>query len=152
MALWGIAYALGPNYNKPWDAFTPAERESNLRLAKDALVTAEQKAASAGATPCEKALIHATQVRYPEERTGDDYMKWNVDYARAMEEVYRQFGDDLDVAALYADALMNITPWALCKLRERSISMARKRGNVLDLTSSLQGTCGRANPPRDLAH
>ncbi len=23
MAHWGIAYALGPNYNKPWEAFDP---------------------------------------------------------------------------------------------------------------------------------
>jgi hypothetical protein len=30
-----------------------------------------------------------------------------------MEEVYRRFPDDLDVATLYADALMNLTPWAL---------------------------------------
>ena len=34
-----------------------------------------------------------------------------------MEDVYRQFGDDLDVAALYADALMNLTPWNLWDLR-----------------------------------
>ena len=24
MAYWGLAYALGPNYNKPWEAFGPA--------------------------------------------------------------------------------------------------------------------------------
>ena len=24
MAHWGIAYAIGPNYNKPWDDFEPA--------------------------------------------------------------------------------------------------------------------------------
>ena len=23
MAYWGLAYALGPNYNKPWEAFAP---------------------------------------------------------------------------------------------------------------------------------
>jgi hypothetical protein len=31
--------------------------------------------------------------------------------------VYQDFGDDLDVAALYADALMNLTPWQLWDLR-----------------------------------
>ena len=30
-----------------------------------------------------------------------------------MREVYRSHPDDLDVAALFADALMNLTPWAL---------------------------------------
>lgn len=34
-----------------------------------------------------------------------------------MEDVYQEFGGDLDVAALYADALMNLTPWALWDLR-----------------------------------
>ncbi|MGO4425114.1 hypothetical protein AB4Z54_42125, partial [Streptomyces sp. MCAF7] len=27
MARWGIAYALGPNYNKPWDFFDGADLE-----------------------------------------------------------------------------------------------------------------------------
>ena len=34
-----------------------------------------------------------------------------------MREVYRAHGDDLDVAALFADALMNLTPWQLWDLR-----------------------------------
>jgi hypothetical protein len=25
-AMWGLAYAVGPNYNKPWEFFTPDER------------------------------------------------------------------------------------------------------------------------------
>ena len=25
LAHWGLAYALGPNYNKPWEAFDPAD-------------------------------------------------------------------------------------------------------------------------------
>jgi tetratricopeptide (TPR) repeat protein len=38
---------------------------------------------------------------------------WNAGYADAMREVYRAYPDDVDVAALFADALMNLTPWAL---------------------------------------
>jgi len=38
---------------------------------------------------------------------------WNAGYAGAMREVYRKYPDDLDVAALFADALLNLTPWAL---------------------------------------
>ena len=33
-----------------------------------------------------------------------------------MQTVYEEFGDDLDVATLYADALMNLTPWNLWNL------------------------------------
>lgn len=30
MAYWGVAYALGPNYNKPWEAFDEAETSKTL--------------------------------------------------------------------------------------------------------------------------
>jgi tetratricopeptide (TPR) repeat protein len=46
----------------------------------------------------------------------DDCTVWNDDYANAMRLVYRDFGDDLDVAALCADALMCRTPWELWDL------------------------------------
>ncbi|KAM3418998.1 hypothetical protein BST61_g4954 [Cercospora zeina] len=116
MSLWGTAYALGPNYNKPWEAFDPDEKEANLQQAKDSLLAAE-RAAQADAAPVERALINALKARYPLDRSGDDYAEWNQDYARAMKTVYDEFGDDLDVTALYADALMNITPWALWDIR-----------------------------------
>ena len=31
MAHWGIAYAVGPNYNKPWEAFEPEEARRLVR-------------------------------------------------------------------------------------------------------------------------
>ncbi|HSS90234.1 MAG TPA: tetratricopeptide repeat protein, partial [Streptosporangiaceae bacterium] len=30
MAHWGVAYATGPNYNKAWDAFDPADLAASL--------------------------------------------------------------------------------------------------------------------------
>ena len=41
---------------------------------------------------------------------------WDTAYADAMREVYRRFGDDLDVAALFAEALITRTPWLLWDL------------------------------------
>ena len=38
---------------------------------------------------------------------------WNDDYADGMREVYRAHQDDHDVAALFAEAIMNRTPWQL---------------------------------------
>lgn len=69
-------------------------------------------------TDVEKALIKAIVKRYPQETpTGDrDFTQWNQDYAQAMKEVYDQFGDDIDVAVLYADSIMNLTPWQLWDL------------------------------------
>src|SRR5215212_5220510 len=91
LAHWGIAYATGPNYNKQWEAFDPIDR----------------------AAPLEKALIEALRSRYQANDPSADLVAWNADYAEAMRAVYRAHPGDLDVAALFADALMNLTPWAL---------------------------------------
>src|SRR5262245_7619206 len=37
MALWGIAYSLGPNYNKPWEMFDEDEIKSNTERSKSAI-------------------------------------------------------------------------------------------------------------------
>jgi tetratricopeptide (TPR) repeat protein len=66
-----------------------------------------------GAAPVERALVRALAVRYPSATPAADCGPWNSGYADAMREVYRSYPDDLDVAALLADALMNLTPWAL---------------------------------------
>lgn len=118
MALWGIAYALGPNYNKPWEAFDEDEKKANLEWARASLDAARNSGnggeGEQDATPVERALIRAVRMRYQD---GEDFGRRNEDYAGAMAAVHREFGYDLDVAALYADSLMNLTPWALWDLR-----------------------------------
>lgn len=116
MALWGIAYTVGPNYNKPWEVFDADELERNLNKAIYAGQTAKEKATASNCTPVERALIRAIVFRYQRDSNADR-SQWNKDYAQAMEGVYREFSDDLDVAALYADSLMNLTPWSLWDLR-----------------------------------
>jgi tetratricopeptide (TPR) repeat protein len=114
LAHWGLAYASGPNYNKQWEAFDEADLLTSLRRAFDASVRAEELGAAA--SPLERALIGALTRRYPSPEPAGDLSRWNADYASAMGEVYAVHGDDHDVAALYADALMNLTPWALWNL------------------------------------
>lgn len=113
MAYWGLAYALGPNYNKPWDLFENAELETAGERTHEAVEKATEK--SAAASPVEKALIEALRKRYQEGKapTEEEWSIWNAGYANAMENVSKQFPNDLDVAALYADSLMNLTPWNL---------------------------------------
>ena len=115
LAYWGIAYSLGPNYNKPWEIFDKDELGRNLSRARDAVQAAKEKAKVSNSTPIERALVRAIQFRYQEGSTADR-SQWNKDYAKGMEEVYQQFPDDLDVVVLYADALMNLTPWSLWNL------------------------------------
>ena len=115
MAYWGIAYALGPNYNKPWEAFDEAETVDTVRRTHDAVDRAKA-AAMDNATPVERALIDALAARYPGAGVPPDLTVWNAGYADAMERVYAAAHSDLDVVTLYADALMNLTPWQLWDL------------------------------------
>ena len=114
MAHWGIAYAAGPNYNLRWDMFD----EETLVHVVDTCYAAVQRAGALAdrATPVERALIAALQARYPEPVPAADCAVWNDDFADAMRAVYREYGDDLDVATVFADALMNRTPWQLWDL------------------------------------
>ena len=114
LAHWGLAYAAGPNYNKPWEAFDEIDLRTSLRRAYDAIVRAEELAAAA--SPLEQALVRALSQRYPSSEPANDFSSWSAGYASAMGEVYAAHGDDLDVAALYADSLMNLTAWALWDL------------------------------------
>jgi tetratricopeptide (TPR) repeat protein len=113
MAHWGIAYATGPNYNKPWEAFEPEEKPAALRAAREAAAAAE--AAKGNATPVERALIEAVALRYPADAV-ESFAPWHDAYADAMRAVHRAHPRDPDVAALFAEALMNRTPWQLWDL------------------------------------
>jgi tetratricopeptide (TPR) repeat protein len=111
LAYWGLAYVLGPNYNKPWEAFDPADLSASVSRAFAAVTAAASRAS--GASPVERALVRALAARYPSADPAADCSAWSLAYADAMREVYRAHPDDPDVAALFADALMNLTPWAL---------------------------------------
>ncbi|KOV69481.1 hypothetical protein ADL00_10890 [Streptomyces sp. AS58] len=116
MARWGIAYALGPNYNKPWEAFDTEDLARTVDRTHAAVRLAHDTAAVA-ATPVERALIDALRARYPRAEPVADCAVWNAPYAEAMRAVYELAPDDLDLATLYADALMNLTPWQLWDIR-----------------------------------
>ena len=111
-ALWGIAYAVGPNYNRPWAVFSADDRRDALRRAAQAL----DAAAGLALGPVESALVSALRLRYPEDPATDDIAPWADAYADAMTGIRDRFPDDLDIAALTAEALMMRTPWALWDL------------------------------------
>jgi len=106
MCLWGVAYALGPNYNVPM-------LPDRFALAWTALQKA--RAAAPHATPIERALIDALARRYvgPEPHGPEAQRPLNIAYADAMREVARQFPLDADVQVLTAEAGMDVNPWKL---------------------------------------
>lgn len=115
MAHWGLAYALGPNYNHPWEFFG-----ENLAAITQRTYHAARKAQSlaGNATPAEQAIITAVQARFQNDKpvSLEQFNAQNRDYAEAMGLAYRDFGDDLDVATLYADSLVSLTAWKLWDL------------------------------------
>ena len=103
MAYWGIAEAVGPNYNDPASA-------DRFRQAHEAI----QKAVdlSANAAPSEQAYIQAMALRFPADPKSD-LRKAAENYHDAMREVSKKYPDDLDAATLFAEAGMNLHPWGL---------------------------------------
>jgi tetratricopeptide (TPR) repeat protein len=114
-ALWGLAYAIGPNYNRPWEFFDAAERKATLDRAHMAIVKA--KALGGKLTPVENDLVEALAERYPQDPEIEDYGPWNDAFSDAMRKVYAAHPDDLDVVCIFAEALMNRTPWQLWDLQ-----------------------------------
>ena len=103
MAYWGVAEAVGPNYN---------DSASDDRFA--AAHTAIQKAVdlSGSASPAEQAYIKAMALRFPANPKADRRQAAEA-YHGAMRELVKQFPDDLDAATLFAESGMNLHPWGL---------------------------------------
>lgn len=116
MARWGVAYGLGCNYNKQWEAFSPEALQQALRQGRAAILAGY--AHLRRASPVEAALLQALEKRFQRDDECDVEVleTWNDAFAEAMREVYRAFPQDWDVAALFAEALINRTPWQLWDL------------------------------------
>ena len=101
MCFWGEALALGPNINKPMD---PADAPAATAAAARAV---ELKA---GATSREQAYIDALAQRYADPAP-DNRQPLDQAFSDAMAGVVKQYPDDLDAAAIYAEAMMDLMPW-----------------------------------------
>ena len=116
MAHWGVAYAVGPNYNMEWHHFDPAGKAKALETAFDSMHSA--LALRKGVTAPERALIDALQARYPQRDPIEEQKPWNVDFMNAMRASYEAHPDDLEVACIFVEAIMNVTPWKMWDLKK----------------------------------
>ncbi len=101
MCFWGEALVLGPNINLPMPEPAVAPAFAAMQKAQ---------ALAAAASPREQALIAALSTRYTDDPKADR-KPLDVAYAAAMEKVAAQFPDDDDIAVLYAEAVMDVSPW-----------------------------------------
>ena len=103
MAQWGIAAALGPNYNLEAD---PEKAEMTVA----ALRKAQQLVKNA--TPQEQDYVAALSKRYTDDPQADR-KALDKAYADAMRELSKKYPDDLDAAVLAAESMMQLRPWDL---------------------------------------
>lgn len=104
MAHWGLALALGPNYN---EEHISAER---MKAAHEAV----QKglALADGGPEHERAYLEALAKRFSPDASADQNKLW-LAYRDAMAELSRRYPDDAEAATLWADAAMIINAWRL---------------------------------------
>ncbi len=103
MPHWGMSLALGTNIND----VAPAER---LQQGYTHLAEAQKRLAAG--SDVEQALVNALGQRYVADPVGDQLVREQA-YSIAMGGLSQLFPDDLDVATLYAESMMNLRPWRL---------------------------------------
>ena len=101
ICFWGEAIALGPNINAPMSAEANAKAFAALSKAVEL---------ADGGTAREQALIEAAKARY-DAGAGAERGSLDQAYADAMASVVAEFPDDQDITTLYAEALMDTSPW-----------------------------------------
>lgn len=122
MCYWGEALVLGPNINA-------AMPDENVPAAWAALEKAREHADKA--TPRHRAYIEALTARYRPEPL-EDRSKLDLAYAEAMGEVAAQYPEDYDAQTLYAEALMDTTPWDYWKENEEPKEVTRELLRTLE--------------------
>jgi tetratricopeptide (TPR) repeat protein len=130
MCFWGEAFVLGANINA-------AMEESAVQPAFVALTNAKARAASASER--ERALIDALATRYSSDPAADKAALAQA-YADAMAAAHARFPDDPEIGVLFADALMNTSPWDYWEADGRT-----PKGRLGEAVGAIEGVLA-ANP------
>lgn len=129
MCWWGAALVLGPHVNAAMD---PANNgKAWVRLQKAVALAPRVDL-------WEQAYIEALAARYAENAPADRAALDRA-YANAMSGLVRKLPDDLDAATLYAEALMDLSPWNYYDAQGKPL------GNTADIVATLESVMAR-NP------
>ena len=101
MAYWGVAFAYGPHVNAPMDTNVVSKAWEALQKAIRLKPRASER---------ERDYIDALAKRYTNELLTD---RSHLDkaFAEAMGNVAKKYPNDMDAQVLYAEALMDTSPW-----------------------------------------
>lgn len=138
LCFWGEAWALGPNVNVPMqpEAQQPASTAMN-----------RARSLAAGTSSKEQALIAALDARYfdasnadPSDQEDPGRQILDKNYANALATVHRRFPDDDDIAVMFAEAMMNLSPWDYWEADAQT-----PKGRTFEIVSLLEEVLAR-NP------
>jgi len=100
-----------------------------------------------GVSPLKQALIRPLAQRYPSNDPDKVTSIWNDEYAKKMREVYRAHPDDHDVAALFAEAIMNRTPWQLWDIKTGKPAEGADTAEAIAVLERAMGQTGGMEHP-----
>ena len=135
MAWWGIAYCLSSNYN-----WTPGLGSGHDPI-QQAMALKDE------CTELEQDLINALSKRHSAEaRDAADpsvlnmgnSVELNIAFAEAMEPLYEKYNGNLDVTAIYVEALMNLKAWQLWEKNTETGEITPADDNTLLLVKVLE--------------
>ena len=137
MAWWGIAYCVSSNYN--W--------APGLGSGYDAI---QQALAVMGhCTDLEQDLITALSTRHTKEARDSadpsvlnmgNSPELNIAFAEAMAPIYEKYKGNLDVTAIYVEALMNLKAWQLWDKNTKTGEITPADDNTLLLVKIMEDT------------
>jgi len=101
MCYWGTALSYGPNINLPMDS---ASGVAAYAAAQKALAVTQHVSAK------ERDMIDALATRY-EEVPSADRTRLDTLYSQAMGSLAQKYSSDLEILTLYAESIMDLSPW-----------------------------------------
>ena len=133
IAWWGIAYASGPFMNMPWSWFDADELAIALPLCHGAIMRAYAVSQQRPVSALEAAIIQAALLRYPDAAMVDLVILEGREraHADAMLVAYNQMPDDPDMAMLYIDAQIMLTPWHMWDITTAQPNPAARTAAVM---------------------
>ena len=145
MAHWGVAYAVGPNYNFEWWMMDPDTKSNALATAYDSTQVALTLVDKV--TPPERALIQALPARYPQRETIDEQKPWNDGFSAAMEKAYGAHPNDIEIATVYVESILNRTPWKMWDIWKNTVADGAGTVEAQKVLEKFVDTAeGRAHP------
>tara|TARA_B100001093_G_scaffold110704_1_gene103015 strand:+ start:1366 stop:3120 length:1755 start_codon:yes stop_codon:yes gene_type:complete len=135
MAWWGIAYCLSSNYN--WSpglgsGHDPIQQAMSL---KDKCTELEQDLINALA---ERHSEEARDAADPSVLNMGNSPELNIAFADAMAPLYEKYRGNLDVTAIYVEALMNLKAWQLWDKNTKTGEITPADDNTLLLVKVLE--------------